>query len=121
MGDNKNIDAKRLHEQLDDVLKELSLPAHYVEYLKTGPLRWLEEKQSSNKKAIDEKRNQLLQLHKKIDNIQEDRNNRVLDANSYSKWFTRYSLEKSTIESDLDNMSKPADSVIKKYEATCRY
>ena len=75
-------------------------------------------KQSSNKKAIDEKRNQLLQLHTKIDNILEDRNNRVLDANSYAKWFTRYSLEKSTIESEIDNMSKPADSVIKKYEAT---
>jgi len=35
-----------------------------------------------------------------------------------NEWFTRFSLEKSAIESALDNMSKPADSVIKKYEAT---
>src|SRR4030095_16628175 len=118
MHDNKNINADRMHEQMDNLLKELSLPQFYVEYLSLAVLKSLSDSFSSNKKSIEQKRKQLTQLDSKLDNIQEDRNNRVIDADSYKKWNMRYMTEKSVIEDEIETLSKPVGEVLKRYEQT---
>ena len=87
MNDDKNLNADRWHEQMDNILKELSLPTFYVEYLRQAVSKSLQDNLANNKKLIAEKRNQLKQLDTKLDNVQEDRNNRVMDIDAYNNGF----------------------------------
>ena len=116
MNDNKNLNADRLHKQMDDMLKELSLPTFYVEYLSQAVSKSLHDNLAKNKKLIAEKRNGLKQRGAKLDNVQEDRNNRVMDIDAYKKWSSKYNQDKALLQSEIETMSKPIELVLRRYE-----
>jgi len=118
MNDNKNLNANFLHGQMDEILKELSLPAFYVEYLHKTVLNGLHDNFIANKKMISEKKNELLQLYTKLDNIQDDRNNRLMDPQTHSKWHARYMGEKAILEAEIETMNQPISQALKQYEIT---
>ncbi len=118
MADNTNLNARHLHEQFDELLKELSLPTFYVEYLRQAVLKNLQDGLTQNRTKYESKKEQLLKLDRKMENLEEDRITRTIDAEAFLKWQRRYQSEAAIIRGELESLSEPFDEVLQRYQET---
>ncbi|MGN7786772.1 recombinase family protein [Niabella sp. 22666] len=115
---DKSFNANKLHEMMDEILQTLSLSPIQVEYLKSSVLRELEVQNADNYKLIDKRRNELQQYLVKMNNINEDRAERIMDAETYRKLHYQYSLQIQNLENDLNQLETPNHVVLEKCQRT---
>lgn len=118
MADNTNLNAGKLHGQMEDILKELSLPSFFVEYIQQGLLKKVEAGISDRRLQGAKKKQQLMWLYTKLNNIEEDRNSRQIDAAYYTKWHNTYRSEIAILEADIAAIATPINETMKRYRET---
>jgi len=107
-----NLSGKILHDQMDELLKNLSLPDHYIIYLQETIEKKLMEEQGQMDTILSEKKRELSGLQQRLDNAEEKFINKELDADAYHKWRGRYQQEISIIKKYITDASRPVDELL---------
>jgi len=113
-----NLNAKKLHLQFDEILKEISLPAFHIDYLQKKILENLTAKLRNREKEMQEKQQQLSALQKKIDSMEEKYILGDLDKEAYMKWKGRYHSETSLLQASLADLRRPVDQIWRNYKSS---
>lgn len=105
----KNYPAIRLHDQMDEILKILSLPDHYIAYMKEKINELINEQRGTQAQMLTDKKKELTGLQIRLDNLEEKYINNDLDVTAYKKWRDRYQAEISICQKYIMDMSQPMD------------
>jgi site-specific DNA recombinase len=111
-----NLSASKLHDQMEEVMKELSLPATYIDYLKEQVTQQLQQQQQDAHLLIQEKRRELLEITKKQDRLEEKFIYEDLDALTYQKHRDRLQREVAVAQKYILDFSTPVDQLWHLYE-----
>jgi site-specific DNA recombinase len=111
----ENLSASRLHGQFAEMLKELSLPKHYIDYLLKRSEQQINEKMEANTAHIRERRKELDSLLVNIDELEEKYLTDRITEDTYSKWCSRWNTERYAIQDAIDKLQVPQDSIWKRY------
>lgn len=112
-----NLNADKLHAQLEAILDELSLSPIHIDYLKEKINERLQNELNDQEALLQEKKRDLAGLQVKLDNVEEKFINDHLDVAAYKKWKARYQKEISFAQRDLLELSTPINEVISTYTA----
>lgn len=104
-----NLSAIRMHSQLDEVWKNLSLPEHYITYLHEKITALIEQSRSKQEQILADKKRELFGWQRRLDNVEEKFINSDLEIEAYKKWKARYMEEISIIRGDIQSLSRPMD------------
>lgn len=113
-----NLNAKRLHKQFDELLEEMSLPAHHIQYLQQAVLGNIEANLQERSSSSEKIRQQLSGIDKKIGNLEEKFIADDIDKATYSKWKKNYTNEKLSLTDQLASLQEPIDQVLQRYESS---
>jgi antitoxin component of MazEF toxin-antitoxin module len=104
---NINLSAIKLHGQLEELIKELSLPPAYIEYLKQQIEKQLQQQTKDKDLLLQDKRRELQELFKKIERVEEKYINDDLDKDTYKKFKDRYQREVAVAQKYIVDFSAP--------------
>lgn len=110
-----NLPSKKLHDDFDEILKELSLPKFHIQYLEQKVYQEINVEIEQQQKQLQEKSQQLIEIEKKIDNLEEKYFAHDIDKATYSKWKMRYHTDKSLLQSQLTDLRRPISQVWDRY------
>ena len=113
-----NLSATKLHSQLSEMLKTLSLPSHYILYLAEILEKKIIGEKAENENIIQSRKRELTGLQQRIENLEEKYITNQLDAATYHKWKLRYQSEVSIIKKYITDASRPADEMLSFLKAT---
>ena len=113
-----NFNANKLHKQFDEILKELSLPKLHIEYLQQKIMENINNELKNADLRIREQQQQLSDLQKKIDNLEEKFFNNSIDRETFTKWKMRYHTEQGSIQQQLADLRRPGAETWQQYSAT---
>lgn len=113
----ENINANRIHAQFEGLIKELSLPPFYVEYLQNKVLKNLRSGLRQKEKSIIVKEKELNQVLQRMESIEEKYISNNLDKATFEKWHRRSMNEKAILEADILQLRQPLAEVEKMYRA----
>ncbi len=97
----KNYSATKLHEQFDAVLNHLSLSELYINYLKEKSRELMAVMLSNKQSEAARLKSELLNTQKKLESAEEKFIAGDLAADSYRKWYSRYSADISSLRHQL--------------------
>lgn len=104
-----NLSAIKLHEQLNELLKALSLPDHYLLYLQELIDKKIKDQQSIQDELLHAKKKELAGFQQRLDNVEEKFINNELDAAAYQKWKARYQQEIAISQKYITEISQPLE------------
>jgi site-specific DNA recombinase len=110
-----NHNADKLHAQLHELIRNLSLPDHYIEYLKDVTRQKLQVELKDKELLMQDKKRELAALNVKMDNVEEKFINDQLDPEAYKKWKHRYQVEIANCQQYLTDYSQPIDRIMSQY------
>ncbi len=110
-----NLKADVLHSQFDEIVKELSLPQHYIEYLQQQMVKNIETRLKHNNAAIAERSRELKQVLANIESVEEKYIGNQIDAATYRKWIVRLQDERVTGEELIAQLKAPVNNIWKRY------
>lgn len=111
-----NLNADKLHQQLENVVGELSLPAYQVDYLQQRIEEKLKLQLKDQDLMIQEKKKELAGLQLRLDNVEEKFIMDQLDPEAYKKWKTRYSSEMAVCHKYITDYSQPFNKIMADYQ-----
>lgn len=106
-----NLSAKKLHDQLDEILKVMSLPDHYLTYLQEAIEKQLTIQEGQSATILFEKRSELAVLQQRLDKVEEKFIIDKLDPPAYKKWSSRYQHEIAIVKKYIADASQPIDQL----------
>lgn len=106
-----NLPAKKLHQQLDEILKGLSLPDHYVTYLQESIENQLILQQGQTAAILSEKKSELAILKQRLDKVEEKYILDKLDPEAYTKWRNRYMQEIAITKKYIADATQPVEEL----------
>lgn len=92
-----NLSASTLHTQFDEILSEMSLSQLHVSYLKEKAAQVMADLLKEKSNSIDQLKKELSITQKNLESVEEKYIIGTLAAESYQKWYSRYSTEISSI------------------------
>jgi site-specific DNA recombinase len=104
---NENLNAKKLHNKFDALLRELNFSAVHIKYLEEKVLEKIKNSLADQDRLINQKQNELRSVLQKRESIEEKFLNNYIDKTTYEKWHYRMSSEKAILEGDLRDLKKP--------------
>ena len=114
----KHYNADKMHAQFSELLKTMSLPSEYIEYMKMLAIDDMKELLADREQQLQEKEQALKQLEKKNDIIFEKYIAEELDKSDYNRWKDRYNLERSTLVMEIADNSKPLEAIWKQQQSS---
>lgn len=111
-----NLNADKLHGQLEQLWECLSLPEPYIDYLKGAIEKQLNLQLKEQNVLVQEKKRELASLQQKLENVEEKFINDGLDKAAYKKWNERYQHEMAVCRKYIVDYSQPLQQVWKLYE-----
>lgn len=115
---DKSFNANKLHQQLNDILIEFTLPKHHQEYLFNKIATDLNAQAPIAQKQLLKIKQELTETTQKIINIEEDRINRVMNADTFTKWYSLLSSKQNSLKEQIETLSKPKDEIMNHYKET---
>lgn len=109
----KNHSARQLHDQLDQILQGLSLPDHYILYLKESIERQLANLDKTRAAELTDRRRELALLMQRLDKVEEKYISDSLDDEAYHKWKSRYEKEIAVVKKYVADLSQPSGPVVR--------
>lgn len=106
-----NLSAKKLHQQFDEILKELSLSALHVQYLQKRIVEHLKTSLADKEKEHSAVNIQLKALIGKIESLEEKWISNDIDKSVYSKWKVKYENERIVLSNRLADLRQPITKV----------
>lgn len=113
-----NFSSKKLHAQMDELLKELSLPKFHIEYLQQKIVDNINNELKQAQGRIMEQQQQLSEIEKKIDNLEEKFFSNDIDRPTFTKWKMRYHTDQQIIQQRLADLRRPGSETLEQYSAT---
>jgi len=101
-----NIPGNILHEKFNQVLELLSLSAWQVNYITARVKEKIKDVLHSRKVQVNSKKEELDEVNKKIDNLEEKLMNDQIDSQTYKKWFKRLRGQKAILEGEIQELNK---------------
>lgn len=111
----KNLPAKKLHKQFEDILNILSLPDHYIAELQNNVLDLIDDELKARNNAVSTKDRELKAVEEKLDNLEEKYISNGVNQETYEKWKIRYENERYLLEGQLDGLKAPLAEAWAKY------
>lgn len=116
-----NLNADKLHEQLERVWIVMSLADYQVDYLKGSIEKKLAVQMKDQEALVAAKKKELAGLQMRLDNVEEKFILDQLDAEAYKKWKHRYSSEMALCQRFITDYSAPISMVMAQYEERLPY
>jgi site-specific DNA recombinase len=111
-----NLNADKLHAQMENLWEALSLPELHIQYLTTAIEKQLNLQLKEQQALVQEKKRELASLQTKLENVEEKFINDGLDKAAYKKWNDRYQHEMAVCKKYIVDYSQPLEQVRKLYE-----
>jgi site-specific DNA recombinase len=102
---HNHIAAKKVHEQVNETMKYLSLPKYFVSKLKNRSSAIMEDRMKENKKLVVKKKNELKQVEKQLESVEEKFIQNQLKFDTYNRWHTTYNQQRITLLSEIEKYS----------------
>ncbi len=110
---HNNISAKHAHEQLEQIMQHLSLPAYMIDAIKTASTTLMTKQLQENKKQLQRERKlleaaqtQMLSLEKKWINDQ-------VNFETYNRWHSDITNQQIYLQSSIKKLSTGEDKIFK--------
>ena len=100
------------------ILKELSLPDHYLLYLSEAIEKKLLAEKGQHDNILAAEKRQLSGLQQRVDSLEEKYISDKLDPETYFKWKARYQSEMSIIKKNITDASRPVDELLQFFRKT---
>lgn len=106
-----NLPATKLHDELDEINKELSLPQGHIQALQQKLINKIQANGTANQQKVQQYQDNLRELAKKLDNLEERRINNEFDSETFKKWEQRFRKEKFFMENKIAELSTPLSQI----------
>jgi len=103
--EHNHISAKKVHDQMDEMIKYLSLPTHVALRWKEKSMEMMEERMRENKKLVVNKKRELEQVEASLESVEEKFINNQLKFDSYNRWHTTYNQQRITLTTEIEKYS----------------
>ncbi len=103
--DHNHLAAKKVHGQFDEILKNLSLSAAQVQFIKDGAQKQMEIRLTENKGLLAKKKVELAKLEERIESVELKFIANQLPFESYNKWLGNYSQQRVQLKGEIDKYS----------------
>ena len=103
---NVNVPGKLLHEQFDEVLKDICFEPQQVEFLQLAAKALIAEPLKQKQERLKEKLNTISAINAKILELEEKFMNNQIENTTYQTWFKKYKEEKASMEMSLNGNPK---------------
>lgn len=113
-----NLSGITLHEKFQRLLDELSFTADQIEKLKIKVDNLLKTTLIDNEKILLTKNQQLLELDKKIEELEESYFNKEIELSTYKRWFAKHTSERGHV---LAEISKASSKKTSKWERLSKH
>jgi len=107
-----NLSAIRLHNQLDELLKALSLPQHYILYLQESLHKKIAEQKEKAQDLLIAKKRELQGIQQKLDSVEEKYITGDIDKEAYKKWRQRYQQDIAICQQYITEASQPIEKLM---------
>lgn len=104
---NVNVPGKKLHEDFDEVLKDICFEPKQLELLRLASKALLEQPMLQRQTRKKEKIEALANISQKIVELEDKYMNNKIEDSTYQTWFRKFREEKAEIEIALKAMDKP--------------
>lgn len=102
---HKDIPAKKLREQVDEMMLCLTLPPHFIDEILNKCKAIIEEKLKENKKMLGNKKRDLQKVEVSLQSLEEKFINNLVAIESYNRWFVTYTQQIAILKSDIEKYS----------------
>jgi site-specific DNA recombinase len=109
-----NYNAVKIHGQFDEICKELTLEPRHIKYMENQAVSRIIETMQEQYDELHINEQKIRDLHRKMENLEEDRNNRVYDIEKYLKWKERYEGEMEILLEAVESLKDPLEKRIQK-------
>jgi len=111
----EHFSAKKLHNQFDEILQHLNLPAHYLELLQQKTVEKIKSGLADREKQLISLKSQLKNITAKMDSLEEKYLMNDIDKVTYDKWHQRYKLDTLSLQERIEEISSPISDIWNKY------
>lgn len=108
-----NISAIKAHEQLDLIIKELSIPAKTIASVKQTTRKLTEGKPHDNKQLLAVNKNEYTEVDKQLKSVEEKWINNQIAYDTYSRWFTNFNKQKLSLRARLEKLETKEQDILK--------
>lgn len=112
----KLFNANVVHDKFNELLKALTLPLKYLDYIYKAIPKQIEQRIKANSQLINQLQKDVKEIETKIDSLEEKYIISEIDSSVYKKWKSKYENEKFALLSRLDEFSKSKDELWAKYK-----
>lgn len=117
---HNNVSAIKAHQQLDEILEELSIPAKTIASIKQTTRKLTEEKLLDNKQLLSINKNDYNEVERKLKSVEEKWINNQIAYDTYSRWFTDLNKQKHSLRARLEKLESKEQDVFERYEEEFR-
>lgn len=108
---NINLPAGKLHQQMDEINKELSLPQGHIQALQKKLIDKIHAQGAQSQEKLQQYQDNLRELAKKLDNLEEKYLCNDIDRGTFKKWHERFHKEKMYMENQVAELSQPLSRI----------
>lgn len=108
---HNNLSAGKVHAQMDDMLKYLSIPQAAVSYLIAQAEQHFAEGMEAGQKQLARNKKELEQCEKQLSSIEEKYINNKMNHETYNRWFNDLTKKKTNLSMQVEKLNQDKDSV----------
>ncbi|MEP7375566.1 MAG: recombinase family protein [Chitinophagaceae bacterium] len=108
---HNNISAVKAHDQLEEILKLLSIPEKLIPRLKSSTESLLDQKLLENKKILIKKERDFEQVKHKMKIVEDKFFNDQINAETYQEWHTVLNDQRRTLNGEIEILSRDLNQV----------
>lgn len=101
-----NISGEEIHEKFRQILELLSLSSSQINYISKHVSDKIKEALNARKVRADQKKQELEEVTKKIDSLEEKLINDKIEPRTYEKWYKRLNGERASLENEIQKLNK---------------
>jgi site-specific DNA recombinase len=103
---NINVSATNVHNQLELIIKGLSLDDVALNYLRTSAFNQMQELLAERKKNAVLLKNKMETTFKKIEDLESKYLNNQVNIGTYERWYSKYNIEYNSLRNENDKLSE---------------
>ncbi len=103
---HNNLNANKIHDQLLEALKYMSLPSRMIKKISSESEGILEKKLSENGKLLMSKRTEISEKERQLHSIEAKWINNEIKADTYQRWHTDLSRSLAILRDEIKDMNR---------------
>lgn len=99
-----NYPGERMHQQFEELLDILAFNDQQIKYISDKSKAILKNATCENEKVLLERQKQIKELENKTEKLEMRLMDDEIDAKTYKKWLSKYSMERGTLLKDIEDV-----------------